>query len=785
MLFAKPLSIKSIMNRNFIFLLVLCLVIGYANGQTTNQGQPQSWSIKTATSPIDYYLMPSFDLSKQKQIDAINEAAGIKTWQFGYEHNVNYGLQNSGTWTTLSNGDRIWQIEFESKDALSMNLVFDDYNLPPGATVYLYNPKTMEVRGAYTDKNNSIDRMLGTTLIKGDNVVVEYYEPKAVEDMGSLNISMVVHGYRSLGTYPQDGLMEGLNDGGACNHDVACPLGIGWEDQINSVAIIIVGGSAGCTGALINNTSNDGTPYFLTANHCGTVGLGSWVFRFNWDSPVAVCAQAGNLSQDPGGPYNEVNGSVLRANNAGSDFVLLELNNAPTGNIYYAGWDRSLIPATQATGIHHPKGDVKKICRENDPLITSTFGAADVWVVSNWDQGVTESGSSGSPLFNQNHLIVGQLYGGGAACIGTNDNGQDDNYGRFDVSWDGASASTRLRDWLDPGNIGVLTQNGYNPNGSGIALDAGVAQIKGIEEQYCDENTFTPEIVVRNYGNDSITSVNVIYNVDGMANMTYTWTGILAPNGIANIILPTVTATAGAHTFNVSTTFPNGSLDSNFVNDARNFAFFIDLGRIRIDYALVLDCFGSETTWVLSDSTTGQVLLSGGPYNDNNGTPDTLIDQLCLEPGCYRYAIYDAYGDGLDGTGSALCNRSGDYWFKDAVGNELIRMNAVNGNFGDSSVHYFCIPTIVNSNPILNTLRKFEVFPNPTNDNICINFALQKQATITLELYNTTGQLLSQIQHKKVASKRFDLDLKEYRAGMYFIKFRIGDKIYAKKVIKE
>lgn len=186
----------------------------------------------------------------------------MKPWQFGFEHTVNYGLNNSGTWTTLANGDRIWQIEFESVGALTMNLVFDDYELPLGATVYLYNPKTKEVQGAYTHNNNSVDRMLGTTLIQGDNIVVEYYEPKAVQGMGALNISMVVHGYRSLGAYPIEKAIEGLNDAGNCNHDVACPLGIGWEDQINSVAMIIVGGSGSCTGALINNTSNDGTPYF-------------------------------------------------------------------------------------------------------------------------------------------------------------------------------------------------------------------------------------------------------------------------------------------------------------------------------------------------------------------------------------------------------------------------------------------------------------------------------------------------------------------------------------------
>lgn len=770
------------MSRTFIFILIGCLLAIQTKAQMTNEGHPHSWSLKKSRPAIDYYLMPKFDLEKQKKVDALNDATGMKPWQFGYEHTVNYGLNNSGTWTTLENGDRIWQIEFESRGALTMNLVFDDYQLPAGATVYLYNPKTKEVQGAYTSQNNNADRMLGTTLVKGDNIVVEYYEPKAVKGTGALNISMVVHGYRSLKGYPMEKAIKGLNDGGACNIDVACPLGLGWQDQINSVAIIIVGGSGNCTGALINNTSNDGTPYFLTANHCGTSGLGAWVFRFNWDSPVPVCAQNGN-SQDPGGPYNEVNGAVLRANNSGSDFALMELNSAPTGNIYYAGWDRSTTPATEVTGIHHPRGDVKKICREEDPVTALNWSGAAVWEVADWEQGVTEPGSSGSPLFNQNQLIIGQLYGGGAACNGTNDNGLEDNYGRLDVSWNGASASERLKDWLDPGNTNVLTHSGYNPNGPGIALDAGVAQISGIEENYCNVDSFIPEISIRNYGSDTITTVDIIYDVDGVAYPTYSWTGTLLPNSMATVVLPTVTASAGAHIFNAKTITPNGALDSNVVNDARSVPFFITLGGQSVAYSLAFDCFGSETSWSISDSASGIVLYSGGLYSNNFSSLDTFKEQFCLADGCYRYTIYDNYGDGLDGT-SSFCGRSGDYWIADAVGNELVKMTAPNGNFGDSAVHYFCLPLVINGQTNVNSLNELNVYPNPTEGMVSIDFALKESQDVQLELYTITGQLLEQISLGNSIAERLELDLKQYNAGMYFIKLRVGDQTYAKKIIK-
>ncbi|MGH8457355.1 MAG: GlyGly-CTERM sorting domain-containing protein, partial [Stenotrophobium sp.] len=86
-----------------------------------------------------------------------------------------------------------------------------------------------------------------------------------------------------------------------------------------------------------------------------------------------------------------------------------------------------------------------------------------VWQVS-YSQGVTETGSSGSALYNQNHQIIGQLSGGNSACNGSIGNGQSDVYARTDAAWtnNNAPASGQLKAWLDPDNTGVLTLGGIN-----------------------------------------------------------------------------------------------------------------------------------------------------------------------------------------------------------------------------------------------------------------------------------------------------------------------------------
>ena len=535
------------------------------------------------------------------------------------------------------------------------------------------------------------------------------------------------------------------------------------------------GGSGLCTGALVNNTAQDGTPYFLTANHCLGGNPGTWVFRFNWDSPVAICAQNA-ASSDPGAPYNDVNGATLRASSSGSDFGLLQLNSMPTGNVYYAGWNRSTTPATQATAIHHPSGDVKKISRENQSLSAQTWSCAQTWQVANWDQGTTEPGSSGSPLFDQNQRVIGQLYGGGAACSGLVNNGQPDYYGRFDVSWTGGGTnSSRLSNWLDPSGSGVMILDGYDPNATGIANDAGLPQVANMSGTYCNQTSFNPQIVLRNYGQSTLSSATINYNIDGGTNSSFNWSGSLASSTSTTVTLPSVTvATSGAHCFNATVTSPNGQLDSNAVNNSASSNFNVVLNGQSINVAITTDSWGSETTW---DITNGSSLTvaSGGPYPDGTANV-TYNDLTCLPVGCYTFNIYDSYGDGLtDG------NNNGNYVVTGPTGANLVTMSAVNFGFGTS--HNFCVTaTGVEAVPAL--VQNVQIYPNPTSGIFTVALGLNRNNEMNLQVYNAIGQLVETHYNSGAQNYLYEIDLSDNPAGIYFVKVVVGDEVLTRKVIK-
>ena len=501
--------------KSILFIIFIFSFTSYS--QVTNEGIPVSWQLNLDNDNIPAVNLPSFDIDRVRAEDEINDRKFDAPWRFGYMHSVDYGFED-GVWTTLENGDRIWRLIVKSDNALSLNFIFDDFYMPEGGYIFLYNNQKSDLLGAYDSRQNQDSGMLGTWLVEGESVWIEYFEPIESYNQGRLHLAKATHGYRNAETFNQ---AKGLNDSGNCNLDVDCSIGDDWSDlkdhNKRSAGILLSGGSGFCSGALINNTETDGTPYFLTANHCYS-NPASWAFRFGWISPNTVCATSANSSN---GPTNmTISGASLRARDAGSDFALVEINqNIPAEwDRVYAGWDRSGNTPDFTVGIHHPSGDVMKVCRDNDQPIQAVNAGAQTWEItglgSGWELGVTEPGSSGSPLFDPEGRIIGQLFGGAAACSGTVDNNAYDYYGRMDVSWNGGgSSSSRLSDWLDPNGSGT-TDIGPFPSMTLLANDLGVQSITSPVTGNLSDNE-NISITIRNYGENDFSNFDISFQING------------------------------------------------------------------------------------------------------------------------------------------------------------------------------------------------------------------------------------------------------------------------------
>ena len=759
--------------KKLLLFLFVCFSFNLFS-QVTNEGQPASWSL-IKKSDLTAISLPHIDIQTVKAEDDINDMLREKPHRVGISHNVNYGLENSGTWTDLANGDRIWRILFSSKDAVHLSVVFDKYFLPKGGKVYLYNDDNTDLLGAYTEIQNNEKQVLGTWFVNGNKLWIEYYEPKKVKGQGILNLSSVIHGYRMGHNYQKGYLNDfekSLNSSGDCNHDVDCPIGVDFEAQKDilkkSVAFLNMGDGFICTGALVNNTAEDKTPYFLSANHCyerdtGTADASLFSMRFNWISPNPVCA-ATTASTDAADNYT-ISGSTFRARNAASDVLLVEINNPipDTWDVSYAGWDKTDTDPTFEVSIHHPDGDIMKISRDDDGATKSISSGADVWVIggtsagsgNGWELGVTEGGSSGGPLFDQNGRIIGQLFGGLADCVGVTDNDEYDIFGRFATSWDnGTTNDSQLKFWLDPLGINPDTWESL-PRLENFAIDASVTStIPNVE---CGIFDVTPTITIRNAGTTTLTSLTVNWDIDSGASTTINWTGSLAQNEIANITLLPITVSAGSHTFNVTCSNPNGVADENTSNDTSTNDFLITNEYVtsQVHLTLTTDDYSNETTWEFRDSND-IVLYSGGPYNgttDDNTTFQESFDVSAVE--CYTFEIFDSEGDGI-------CCGFGNGFYSLRTDDSLIY--AGSGNFGTSEATQMRIVTTLAVNDEY-LEKNISVFPNPTSGFLQIKIR-EWISDMDYEVYNVLGQTLknNRLQNNEI------IDLSDLPSDMYFLK---------------
>jgi hypothetical protein len=425
------------------------------NAQISIRQKPISFTQKVEMKP-PVISTKAIDLTRYLQEDERDEINKNIPFRFGVSIEADYNLKNSGVWRNLEDGGRLWKLKIESPQALSINLLYDRFKIPPGAKFFVYSDDHSIVHGAFTSINNKANGRFATAPTKGDACILEYYEPDSVRGAGEISVSTVVHGYKDV-FFTKSG---GFGHSGACNININCPEGDNWQDEKRAVALVITGnGSRICSGTLLNNTEEDLRQFFLTANHC-LGGEESFIFMFNYESP--------NCDKVDGPTWQTVQGAILRATNKPSDFALLELTEQipQSYDVYFAGWSAMDSPASSSVCIHHPSGDIKKISFDFDSTISSDYEIDPIledgyWKIRSWDLGTTEGGSSGSALFDQNHHIIGQLKGGYASCSLDS----ADYFGKFSASWDYYADSTaNLKYWLDPAQDGVKIIDGIDMN---------------------------------------------------------------------------------------------------------------------------------------------------------------------------------------------------------------------------------------------------------------------------------------------------------------------------------
>ena len=460
-----------------MFLLVIAFgIMGSVFSQISHGGVPASIKFSIVNEDFPVFELPVPDVERLLAEDAVTDKYGIPM-RFAECFAVDFDLAADGKWLNMPEGSRICRLALHADRAQAVLLYYKTFHIPKGGKLFLYDAEKRQVIGAFDHTTNSNGGVFATEMIYGEKIILEYVEPYGLKEKPEVIISEAGYVYRTVKSPHGE---RGFGGSGDCEVNVNCPEGDEWQDQKNAVCRMIVkqgSSSVWCTGVLVNNTRQDGTPYLISADHCGAnatpTEMNTWVFYFRYEGPGCE-----NPSSDSAfNSYTMVGASkVAAAGGAGvkSDFKLIKLNEVVPEDYhpYFAGWDRTGETSSHGVTIHHPQGDIRKISTYDTPLQSTNWGTTPnthwkvVWIETENGNGVTEGGSSGSPIFDNNGRMIGQLTGGDSGC--SNLLGHD-YYGKFSYSWDevGDADTLQLKPWLDPDNTGVEKIDGISLTGIG------------------------------------------------------------------------------------------------------------------------------------------------------------------------------------------------------------------------------------------------------------------------------------------------------------------------------
>ena len=633
---------------------------------------------------------------------------------------------------------KTYSVTLKAENALNISIQFNEFILSPNSILSIYSHN--ELTDSITAKENNKNNIWATRVYQGNTLNIVLKVPHIESGKSRLKIDKVNFGYKKFGA-------EYFGNPAAsatCNINAVCPLGNGWDNEKNSVALIVSGGITSCTGALIMNSCNTNTPYVLTANHCLDGSVANWVFQFQYLS--TSCTGNNGMSEDV-----QFNGCTLRANEINSDFALVELNQIPQpgSGLFYSGW-QIVNSGNTATTIHHPKGDVMKISQDIHPLVAVAWngGGFDHWRAT-FDQGIVQHGSSGAPLYDGNHRIIGQLHGDQNNNICGPDASNNcwcvtlqppiGEYGRFDISWGGGGTNaTRLSNWLDPSNSGAVAMNTTNVSNL-IPSQASGLIISGSNNFCTGTAQYTLNVpagtnVSWQSSNSNIANVSSTGNpatvtaiMDGAVNITATITVCNTNMSVTKKLVIGAPIISGDYTY---TDYPYGS----------------PMGLVEApeDNEVCYTSAPTEMNTAMDISGATSVV-----WEKNSSTPSTLL--------------WDQIGDDLLVTFRAL-NQTGSF-----------KITASNGC---SSVSKDYIFTTVSCSFL------FSVSPNPTTGSVQVS-SIDKKTTIKeIMVTDKTGSIKKDITYSnKITSALIDISL--LPPDIYYIQIFDGKNWTSKAISKK
>jgi len=726
------------MKRYYTLILLLVSMVGtvYAQVETHyyKKGNPDVSIKRSVRSNQKVNRMPSFDLAALQREDAKKDSMG-GFFRFGKGFDVGYTLAD-GQWENVEGG-RLWTMTFASANALSLNFVFNDFQLPEGAELYVENEDKTVAYGPVTKEATTENGVFLTDIIPGEQATIYLFEPSWCEGQSSLTIRRVVHGYRSTQTAE---LARKAASNTRTTYDLNIACYPDYEKEADGIgAILTSNGTTLGSGALMMSTDFSFKPYFLTVydfvdqNEDGIITdeersvAENSAFKFRYRA-----VECGDDETSVSTTYNH---AQVRAAWMDTMYALVELtdNLKANPNLTWLGWNCLGIAPISATCLYYPSISPESIFFDYsvEAFDSPHYILGNKGWVGNIDYGALRVSAIGAPLLDQNNRVIGQICGTAISS----DDFTPDLYiaGKLSYSWFGDETSaTKLQHWLDPNLCGWTIMNSYRS-----------MIIKGVSK---------------------IVS-SATYHVSNLpSGMTVTWS--ISDNYYNQYCLQQDPTT-------------------NSCTITRNTSYDIT----RETLTATIKQGGTTICTITKTISTGNG-FEGTYYNGQATVPVDPLSSLYVLPG----TLVTITSPNLVGASVDLIagNTIPTSWSHDSV-NGILQVGmpstaglAASVRVIDSAGGYYVLPIMTSEDPISvlsvsQTNNQLEVTLDQQDRAEIPNMSESGRQKWTLETYNAaTGRKVYSVT---VEGSKYTIDTTDWKPGVYIVKASDGKKEWSEKVV--
>ncbi len=385
-------------------------------------------------------------------------------------------------------------------------------------------------------------------------------------------------------------------------------------------------------------------------------------------------------------------------------------------------------------------------------------------------------------------------------------------------------------------DIAVIKESPYEHD---VTLQA----INGPSVVSCEESP-KPALLIRNTGKQVLTSLEVVYSLEGGEGQQFTITDLsLAPMASQQVYLPELLLEEGQHLLQVQLGNPNGETDENPANNVltKNFVVnqqqdliplrqqFTEQNFIRstwtsanpnpelsgweirsvpgpapgTNFAAVSEFFGSERgaeNWLVSPVLDLSEVQEAGmqfrySYAPILNASDVLQVRLSTDCGkTWDHILFEKRGSELSGktVNSRWAPRNISDWktaFTDLsafAGYTDLRVAFVAISDGGNNIYLDDIEFFESGIPltvVIPEANSLTAYPNPTNSNLHVVFNLKEREDVVIQLFNLTGALVYRSGFDNTLNQVYTIDMSNWMPGIYVLKVNSPSLHESKRIL--